>query len=143
MPTGVYTRTDEVKKKLMKNLEKRWEKPKYMEDMSAKLSKIKNEWWKAHKLSPIERFNKLYTVDEETGCWNWNSANGGYGIFWADNKNVNAHRWYWEYLNNQTLPPNLYVCHHCDNPPCVNPDHMFIGDSRDNQLDAQKKGRRR
>ena len=137
-----YTLSEKGKEQLIKNLDKRWDNPNYIEQMSAKVSKKKEEWWKKNKLPPIERFHKLYTIDEETGCWNWNSANSGYGIFWVDNENVNAHRWYWQYLKKQTLPSDLYVCHHCDNPPCVNPDHMFIGTNSDNQLDAIKKGRR-
>ena len=151
---------DETKTKISKGMKKLWTDPKYRKRMSIARSKAqKKNWsdpkykkklsakltekWKKRKVLPIERFKKMYIVDEETGCWNWNGGTTtvGYGIFWADNKNTLAHRWYWQYLNKQILPRNLFVCHHCDNQACVNPDHFFIGSGKDNMQDALKKGR--
>jgi len=97
------------------------------------------------KVPVIERFRKMYTVDEKTGCWNWNRgcSNSGYGTFYSGNKPVNPHRWYWQYINERTLPRHLLVCHKCDNRRCVNPNHMFIGTAKDNMQDSTKKGRGR
>lgn len=58
------------------------------------------------------------------------------------NRREYAHRVSWE-LAYGPIPPGLFVCHHCDNPPCVRPDHLFVGTPRDNTLDRDRKGRHR
>lgn len=52
-----------------------------------------------------------------------------------------AHRLAWEKANGP-IPRGLWVLHRCDNPPCVNPDHLFLGTNQENQLDCGAKGRR-
>lgn len=76
-------------------------------------------------------------------CWNWigPKTSRGYGQFKVDGKNVLAHR-YAYYLVHQYLPKNKeYICHHCDNPACVNPFHLFLGTQTDNMRDMISKGR--
>lgn len=77
-----------------------------------------------------------------TGCWIWMSSlsDRGYGQLTIKNKTIYAHRFSWE-LHNGPIPEGLLVCHHCDTPLCVNPDHLFVGTQKDNILDAMRKGR--
>ena len=80
---------------------------------------------------------------EASGCWTWTAARSprGYGRFgWAMNDVRMAHRVAWELLYGP-IPPGLFACHSCDNPPCVRPSHIFIGSNQDNVNDKVSKGR--
>lgn len=78
----------------------------------------------------------------ECGCWIWMKGwgNNDYGKIWLRGKTVSAHRISWE-LTHGPIPEGLNVLHKCDVPPCVNPDHLFLGNDSDNIQDALKKGR--
>lgn len=76
-----------------------------------------------------------------SGCWEWLGARDprGYGRFQAEG-HKRAHRAAWA-LFRGPIPAGLLVCHHCDNPPCCNPDHLFVGTMSDNIRDGYVKGR--
>jgi hypothetical protein len=82
------------------------------------------------------------------GCWLWQAHcfKNGYGSIsytTADGRRVTllAHRVAWELINGP-IPHELHVLHRCDNPPCVNPDHLMLGTQADNLADMTAKGRR-
>jgi len=81
-------------------------------------------------------------VQKSDGCWTWAGATWGrgYGAFKHEGRQVYAHRFAWE-MAKGPIPAGLFVCHHCDNPLCVRPDHLFLGTHTDNMRDASRKGR--
>lgn len=79
-----------------------------------------------------------------SGCWIWNKSTVGrrYGTLMIDGKPLPAHRFsYQEFI--APIPSGLFVCHRCDVPSCVNPDHLFLGTQSDNMKDCYQKLRRK
>jgi len=81
-------------------------------------------------------------VPTKNGCLEWSMYRepAGYGRTNINGKTVSTHRLAIE-LEGITIPDGMYVCHHCDNPSCANPDHLFIGSNADNMNDMVAKGR--
>jgi hypothetical protein len=89
-----------------------------------------------------KKLRELSTVNVNTGCWEWIGAfkDGRYGQFCLNGKKDRAHRQSWRMVHGE-IPAGMCVLHSCDNPSCVNPDHLFLGTKLDNATDMVSKGR--
>lgn len=94
------------------------------------------------KKSIENRFWNLVSIKTKDDCWEWEASfdGKGYGQFNIDGRTYRSHRVAWELLNGK-IPNGLELCHHCDNPKCVNPNHLFLGTHKDNMHDMKLKGR--
>lgn len=85
-----------------------------------------------------------FYVNKTDGCWEWTGAlsTAGYGRASVGNGRTDyAHRESFKMYSGADIPEGMFVCHHCDNPKCVRPDHLFLGTHGDNMRDMVRKGR--
>ena len=85
------------------------------------------------------RMDKAYIVDEKTGCWEWKKykSKTGYGYINISGLPVGAHRASIEIYGKQTIPEGMHVLHQCDNPGCINPEHLRVGTHQENMYEAK------
>lgn len=94
----------------------------------------------------IQRFWEKVLIGRKNQCWPWVAGRSstnlqeGYGCFRIGHSMKRSHRVSW-YIKNGPIPVGKLVCHRCDNPICVNPNHLFIGTDKDNGHDRKIKGR--
>lgn len=104
-----------------------------------------NQYWNGPSL--LERFWAKVDKRGPDECWLWTASadRDGYGRIGAGGAGapmMRAHRLSWE-LRHGLVPAGSLVCHRCDNPPCCNPAHLFVGTVTDNNRDRGRKGRSR
>ena len=94
-----------------------------------------------------ERIMSHISINPVSGCWEWQGTKrNGYGRMiigsrtGGTRKSVSVHRLSYE-IKNGKIPDGMEICHKCDNPCCVNPDHLFAGTRQDNVDDREAKGR--
>lgn len=89
-----------------------------------------------------ERIKKNSAANSQSGCWDWVKGKNkdGYGKVKYAQRDLSAHRAAWLAFRGP-IAPGMLVCHKCDNPSCVNPDHLFLGSPQDNMDDKMAKGR--
>jgi len=75
-------------------------------------------------------------------CWEWKASRNrdGYGQFWIGHMFIAAHRYSWELSRGCLVPEDKMILHLCDNPGCVNPDHLYCGTQSDNMRDRHERG---
>jgi len=100
-------------------------------------------------MSIDQRLKRGVKVNQQTGCWEWQKTKrNGYGRLIVGSrtdgtrKSVSAHRLSYELFCGK-IPDGMEICHKCDNPCCINPDHLFAGSKQDNMDDRERKGRNR
>lgn len=108
--------------------------------MSVTVRKL--EWRRKVGATLAQRIERLSIPEPNTGCWFWiGSDANGYGKLKIDGRFITAHRVSFEAFNG---PVNgMQVLHRCDQPLCVNPEHLFLGSRADNMADMSRKGRSR
>lgn len=101
-------------------------------------------WNKGKKQPRVEIFERHVIRTPNPQCWGWNAYRDkdGYAVMTGDGKPMHAQRFSYE-LHCGPIPKGMFVLHHCDNPTCTKPEHLFLGNTRDNALDASRKGRLR
>lgn len=98
----------------------------------------------SHTISdPVKHFWSKVAIKSVDECWTWQRGRTptGYGQFRVDKTPISAHRFAWSLVHG-TIPKGMFICHTCDNPPCCNPSHLFLGTPKDNVIDMTNKGRR-
>jgi hypothetical protein len=91
----------------------------------------------------LSRFWSKVKLGEPDECWEWTAGHDGrgYGQFWANGRTRRAPQVAWEIYNLTEFPKGKGACHTCDNPPCVNPSHIWPGTQKENSHDCVRKGR--
>ena len=85
-------------------------------------------------------YNRVEPMMDDVGCWLWVGRRDSYGYGKLGKKQTASHRLSWT-IHFGPIPSGLCVLHRCDNPPCVNPAHLFLGTQLDNIRDMNAKGR--
>lgn len=114
-----------------------WITPKSCSNKCGNAAPEEKRFWQKVELIPFH------------ACWEWVGGKDqwGYGRFWyqsalwAKKRLGRPHRFAYEYFKGAPVPDDLIILHRCDNPGCVNPDHLSVGTNKDNKDDCVRKGR--
>ncbi len=106
--------------------------------MSHRPPPVKGKAWQHFSFE--ERFKASFAINKKTGCWEWDKIHptAGYGGITHEGKQVAAHRASWIF-HNGAISGELCVLHKCDNRSCVNPEHLYLGDKKQNRKDFMER----
>lgn len=124
----------------IRNTHAYWERAKYCSQSCA--GAAWSQRCRDGRLPLADKFNG--NVAQSDGCWLWTGIKDrdGYGLFTYAKKQYRAPRLALE-LDGRPVPAGHYACHHCDNPGCVRPSHLYVGTPTDNAADTKARGRAR
>lgn len=116
-----------------------WEKAKYCSRQCSA-----DAWMilSAERRPSIENKFLSYVIRADLGCWSWSGPRDkdGYGVFFYEGKQYRAPVFALK-MDNRPVSDGLYALHHCDNPECVRPDHLYVGTPQQNVDDMMRRGR--
>lgn len=95
-------------------------------------------------MKKLDTFDVFFSRIKKTNyCWFWlgTKIKKGYGLIISGRSQIFAHRFSWEVHNQKPVPEDMFVLHKCDNPPCVNPDHLYVGTIAQNMRDRDERKR--
>lgn len=128
-----------------------WRSPVDMRAIPERVSAPQTYSYESHFGCPVMMTRRTWTLDllaskcdvTPAGCWEWSMSRSlvGYGRACVDGGYTGAHRLAWSLANGRPVPDGMYVLHACDNRPCCNPEHLWIGTAADNTRDMFAKGR--
>lgn len=97
-----------------------------------------------YSAKPLFKKFEDYTDRKTSSCWLWIAGKNsdGYGMINFQGKTFLAHRASWEFYKSE-IPKKMLVCHKCDQPSCINPEHLFLGTQAENMFDMKIKNRRK
>ena len=100
---------------------------------------MNDEYLYTYKAFPVPAF--WSNVEVTDTCWRWTKTTKkrAYGSWTRNSKSINPGR-FLKIMLDAPSDQSLFACHKCDNPPCVNPSHLFLGTYKDNAIDMVKKG---
>lgn len=118
-------------------------KPCQMKNLgNTSVSNLRKRWESEDKIECLRKSFEKFVIKKD-GCWDWSGCKKKklkYGNLTFRGKSVIAHRVSYM-IHKGEIPEGLWVLHSCDNPPCTNPDHLWLGNALDNQRDKLSKGR--
>jgi hypothetical protein len=123
-----------------------------MAETDSRILELEADWLRIKAALPkVQRFPKgapvlhrlVYYSEVSGSCWLWQGRTDswGYGRIGVGRDSIGVHRVSFELSRGLVLPRDRWALHHCDNPPCLRPSHLFEGTSRDNAADRSRKGR--
>lgn len=137
----MYTRSKAGEARRLEGIRKYYQDYKMPSEMKAHLSQKTKEWFQKNGRDPKERFWEKVKVGSPNECWEWTRPiYAFYPYFSIKRQLMPAHRVSYLFAHG-SIPEGVCICHTCDNPKCVNPNHLYAGNHKSNMADCIKRKR--